>query len=946
MTLEELKILSNQHKILSLSVDFIITSYDTSHAKNLDTARYILVTATENGLPRRILASEKPKLRLHKPDDTYVYNSCEVIEDGRVLVRLTEQIMAYPGTASCDIQIATADGAVYTTKIFHIVIDIPAYDNSVIESSNEFGELNRLISGEQEHIEAVKNLEKTLTENEEIRNTNEQSRQNSENTRQSNESERAAAEAQRQDNEAARALAENARQDSENSRTAAESSRAANEALRQSQETTRQSDTAAAVSEAEAAARKAADAADDLRDKLDSHYFALAEDLISHDTDNAAHNDIRELLSSLAARLNTLADSDDSTLDQLSEIVAYIKDNRELIEIVTTNKVNVSDIVDSLSSSAAGKPLSANQGRLLKQLISTLEETLDLKADSSFKKISVGPASISAASKDDTLTLSAGSNITLTADSANNKITISSSGGGSVTVDSSLNAASVNPVQNKAVYEAFSKYLPLSGGTMKGTAYFGSQSYYINTSGVASMNTVSNPSGALNLLGKSSIHLRSNSGNIVIDASSPSNGHLSFSDTNYSNAFTGEMYIVTLGTASENGRFRLRLGNSTPSGTGGNYSGELLIYSPSSYYWYLLGNKAITANHAIYFPNAGGQFVVSANNTAVGSTNTPVYITSNGEVKACGHSFGSYLPLAGGTLTGDVILNRSSAVATSYRVKNPVRDLGLHVAASGNAGLYDQTNKTWIIYSNPEQNVYIPHPTNVIGNVCASSDIKANIGLAFGLNSGTTEYAIYTLWKDNNNHNIISRHSDGLTASVGWVGSSNYQTTTQLRGYIIKFHSYGNNIIPFADNSYYLGNGSYRFKQIFAVNGAIATSDRVQKRDINYDLEKTEAIFDALKPCSFYRVGGDRQHWGLIAQDVEQSLLDNGLTLDDVGIVCRDHMYVDEEDSGKLYQYNDDGTPKYNYGLRYEELHGLEIYQIQALKKRVAELEKIINKSV
>ncbi len=658
MTLEELKILSNQHKILSLSVDFIIASYDTSHAKNLDTARYILVTATENGLPRRILASEKPKLRLHKPDDTYVYNSCEVIEDGRILVRLTEQIMAYPGTASCDIQIAAADGAVYTTKIFHIVIDIPAYDNSVIESSSEFGELNRLISGEQEHIEAVKNLEKTLTENEEIRNTNEQSRQNSENTRQSNESERAAAEAQRQDNESARALAENARQDSENSRTAAESSRAANEALRQSQETTRQSDTAAAVSEAEAAARKAADAADDLRDKLDSHYFALAEDLISHDTDNAAHNDIRELLSSLTARLNTLADSDDSTLDQLSEIVAYIKNNRELIEIVTTNKVNVSDIVDSLSSSAAGKPLSANQGRLLKQLISTLEETLDLKADSSFKKISVGPASISAASKDDTLTLSAGSNITLTADSANNKITISSSGGGSVTVDSSLNAASVNPVQNKAVYEAFSKYLPLSGGTMKGTAYFGSQSYYINTSGVASMNTVSNPSGALNLLGKSSIHLRSNSGNIVIDASSPGNGHLIFSDTNYSNAFTGEMYIVTLGTASENGRFRLRLGNSISSGTGGNYSGELLIYSPSSYYWYLLGNKTITANHAIYFPNAGGQFVVSANNTAVGSTNTPVYITSNGEVKACGHSFGSYLPLAGGTMTG--IINSSS----------------------------------------------------------------------------------------------------------------------------------------------------------------------------------------------------------------------------------------------------------------------------------------------
>jgi len=63
----------------------------------------------------------------------------------------------------------------------------------------------------------------------------------------------------------------------------------------------------------------------------------------NHNTSTASHTDIRNLISGLTTRLNALADSDDITLDQLSEIVAYIKSNRTLIENVTTNKINVSD---------------------------------------------------------------------------------------------------------------------------------------------------------------------------------------------------------------------------------------------------------------------------------------------------------------------------------------------------------------------------------------------------------------------------------------------------------------------------------------------------------------------------------------------------------------------------------------------------------------------------
>ena len=100
-----------------------------------------------------------------------------------------------------------------------------------------------------------------------------------------------------------------------------------------------------------------------------------------HDASTTAHTDIRDLIAGLTNRLNALADSDDTTLDQLSEIVAYIKSNRSLIGSVTTNKINVSDIINSLTSTSIDKPLAANQGKVLKGLIDTLVSSFNTHKD-------------------------------------------------------------------------------------------------------------------------------------------------------------------------------------------------------------------------------------------------------------------------------------------------------------------------------------------------------------------------------------------------------------------------------------------------------------------------------------------------------------------------------------------------------------------------------------
>lgn len=96
----------------------------------------------------------------------------------------------------------------------------------------------------------------------------------------------------------------------------------------------------------------------------------------SHNEDPEAHGDIRKALQDTIDRLNAVLNSDDETLDELSEIVDYIKSNKELIESVTTSKVGVSDIVNDLETDVSDKPLSAAQGVVLKGLVDDANESL------------------------------------------------------------------------------------------------------------------------------------------------------------------------------------------------------------------------------------------------------------------------------------------------------------------------------------------------------------------------------------------------------------------------------------------------------------------------------------------------------------------------------------------------------------------------------------------
>lgn len=98
-----------------------------------------------------------------------------------------------------------------------------------------------------------------------------------------------------------------------------------------------------------------------------------AEDKVTvHNTDATSHNDIRVELKALSDRLTAFFDSDDATLDELSEIVEYIQNNKALIDSITTSKVSVVDVIDNLVTNISNKPLSAAQGVVLKGLIDSI----------------------------------------------------------------------------------------------------------------------------------------------------------------------------------------------------------------------------------------------------------------------------------------------------------------------------------------------------------------------------------------------------------------------------------------------------------------------------------------------------------------------------------------------------------------------------------------------
>lgn len=119
---------------------------------------------------------------------------------------------------------------------------------------------------------------------------------------------------------------------------------------------------------------------------------------------------------------------------------------------------------------------------------------------------------------------------------------------------------------------------------------------------------------------------------------------------------------------------------------------------------------------------------------------------------------------------------------------------------------------------------------------------------------------------------------------------------------------------------------------VWATDGTVIySSDKNVKNSIDYDLSRYRQFLLDLKPCRFkYNEGqSGRYHIGMIAQDMEQSLADNGIAASEFSGWCK--MPIRDEN------HNVTG---YTYGIRYDSLIPLNTLMIQELVKRVEALEK------
>lgn len=369
-----------------------------------DNARTLVVSLSQNGRPYWIAEGVTAVFSARKPDGKPLFNACTV-EKNTVRYDFTDQTTNVPGIVECEILLYSGDERILASPRFELAVDdLIHQEGDVPESAPEVTALTQMLATGTDMLEDLGELEEVLEQAE--RSASLASKMAS-----GAIAAQEAALSAASDAESAKKAALTAKVKAEDSAGLAAAS--ADTASSKAQESAVSADRAQQLADGASAAAQAASSsagrAEAAAKALESFeetdptvpewakqpqkptYTAqevgadpagtAAYLVTDHGTLLTAHADIRNAVETLRRRLSALADSDDTTLDQLSEIVSYIKSNKSLIDAITTSKVSVADIVDNLVTNVANKPLSAAQGVALKALVDGLDRVVNRKEE-------------------------------------------------------------------------------------------------------------------------------------------------------------------------------------------------------------------------------------------------------------------------------------------------------------------------------------------------------------------------------------------------------------------------------------------------------------------------------------------------------------------------------------------------------------------------------------
>ena len=210
-------------------------------AKQGDKAtRFVSVLIVEDGKEYAPPADADLIANFQKPDGKFAYNAAKIDEGNRILVELTNQVLAVPGEVVCEVEIRAKDSSqVLTSCTFTVKVGRSNRNENAILSSNEMTAFDAKWATLNSSMEEYATAERLRAEAEQNRAAAETARQNAETSRDGNET---------------------ARKNAETSRASAETSRTKAETARKTAESKRETNTQAAIKNAQDATNKATEA--------------------------------------------------------------------------------------------------------------------------------------------------------------------------------------------------------------------------------------------------------------------------------------------------------------------------------------------------------------------------------------------------------------------------------------------------------------------------------------------------------------------------------------------------------------------------------------------------------------------------------------------------------------------------------------------------------------
>lgn len=105
-----------------------------------------------------------------------------------------------------------------------------------------------------------------------------------------------------------------------------------------------------------------------------------------------------------------------------------------------------------------------------------------------------------------------------------------------------------------------------------------------------------------------------------------------------------------------------------------------------------------------------------------------------------------------------------------------------------------------------------------------------------------------------------------------------------------------------------------------------SASDARLKTQVQEDLDRYLPVFDKLRPVTFVYEGHKRRHMGFIAQEIQETLTEEGIPESDFAALCTETP--------------NDERPMGMYSLRYGELQIMTVAKVQDLDRRLKRLEE------